>query len=215
MKIKWLGHSCFLIQSDTGIKIITDPYSTTKGIHYAPIKETADIVITSHDHFDHNAVGSILGEPVIARRSGSITVKGIDFIGISSCHDAEGGKKRGNNVIFCFMVDKIRICHLGDLGHVLSNSQIDDIGIIDILLIPVGGYYTIDAGEAGQICERLQPKIIIPMHFKTEKLDFPIADINDFIKGKSNVRKLTTDDLELYQSTLPATQQIVVLKHAL
>ncbi len=215
MKVKWLGHSCFLIQSDTGIKIITDPYNTSQGIHYAPLKQTADIVTTSHDHFDHNAVESVLGKPAIVKQSGSITVKGIDFTGFISCHDTEGGKRRGNNIIFCFTVDKIRICHLGDLGHVLSNSQVDDIGKIDILLIPVGGYFTIDAEEAGQISERLQPKIIIPMHFKTEKLDFPIADVNDFIKRKNNVRKLTTDDLELYQSTLPTTPQIVVLKHAL
>jgi L-ascorbate metabolism protein UlaG (beta-lactamase superfamily) len=210
MKIKWLGHSCFLIQSDSGMRIITDPYNQVQGIKYAPIKEVADIVTISHDHFDHNAVSAVAGKPVVVKRSGNISVKGISFKCITSHHDEEGGKQRGSNIILCFTMDGVKICHLGDLGHPLNKSQLGEIGEVDILFIPIGGFFTIDARVASQICNELQPKITIPMHYKTAKLDFPVAGVNDFLMGKNNFRKLNSNELEIKFETLPSTPQIIV-----
>ena len=214
MKLKWLGHSCFLITSETGLRIITDPYDTVQGVNYEPVKETAEIVTTSHDHFDHNAVSSVAGKPELIKNMGDKNVKGVQFKGIATYHDEAGGKQRGTNTIFCFSVDGVKICHLGDLGHSLSSEQIKEIGDVDLLLIPVGGYFTIDAKVATQICDKLKPKAIVPMHYKTAKLDFPVSGVDDFMKGKSNVKRLDKSEIELKADTLPSESEILVLKPA-
>ena len=214
MKVKWLGHACFLITSEEGLKIITDPYGTVQGVRYAPIKEVADVIIISHDHFDHNAVSSVAGKPEVVKSSGIKMAKGIQFKGVASYHDESAGKQRGTNIIFCFTVDGVKLCHLGDLGHVLTSAQIKEIGNVDILFIPVGGYYTIDARVATQICNELTPKVIIPMHYKTPQLDFPIAGVDDFLTGKKHVRKMDTSEAEFKVNTLPSTTEVLVLKPA-
>jgi L-ascorbate metabolism protein UlaG (beta-lactamase superfamily) len=214
MKLKWLGHSCFLITSETGLKIITDPYSTVQGVNYAPVKEAADIVTTSHDHFDHNAVSSVAGKPEVVKVIGMKSVKGIQFKGIASYHDEAGGKQRGANTIFCFSVDRIKVCHLGDLGHQLNSERIKEIGDVDLLFIPVGGYFTIDAKVATQICNDLKPRVIVPMHYKTPKLDFPITGVDDFLAGKNNIKRLDWSEIELKAEALPTKPEILVLKPA-
>ena len=214
MKIKWLGHASFLITSDTGIKIITDPYLTGGSLSYGEIKESADIVAVSHDqHTDHNNVAAVRGNPEVVR--GATKIKGIEFKGISCYHDDAGGKLRGGNTILCLEVDGIRVCHLGDLGHQLGDEQAAELGKVDILLIPVGGFYTIDARVASQLCEQLKPKVIIPMHYKNDKCDFPIAGVDEFLKGKKDVNRLDTNETEFKQGELPAATQIIVLKPAL
>jgi len=213
MKIKWLGHASFVITSDTGTKIITDPYETGGDLSYGQIKESADIVTVSHDHADHNNVAAVQGSPKVVR--GVVEVKGIKFNGIPTYHDEAGGGKRGKNTIICFEVDGIRVCHLGDLGHQLSDSQAAELGKVDVLLIPVGGFYTIDAKVATQLGDRLKPRVIIPMHFKTDKCDYPIAGVEEFLRGKKEVRRLDASQVEFKAGELPATTQIVVLKSAL
>lgn len=212
MKIKWLGHASFLITSDTGTKIITDPYATGDGIKYGEITESADIVTTSHDHSDHNNVATVKGKPEVVRGTGITKVREIEFKGIASHHDEAGGRQRGSNTMFCFEVDRIRVCHLGDLGHQLSDKQASELGGVDILLIPVGGYYTIDAKVATQVCDQLKPKVIIPMHFKTDKCGFPIAGVDEFLKGKAGAKKLNASEVEFRQEELPSATQIIVLK---
>jgi L-ascorbate metabolism protein UlaG (beta-lactamase superfamily) len=212
--IKWLGHSSFLITSEKGLKIITDPYSIGGGISYARIEESADIVTVSHKHGDHNNIAAVKGKPEAVNAPGKRSVKGIDFRGIHSYHDDAGGRQRGSNIIFCFTVDEMKICHLGDLGQQLDASQITEIGEVDILLLPIGGYFTIDARGAGKICEKLNPRIAIPMHYKTAKCDYPIAGVDDFIKGKKNVRKLDTAEVYLKKDRLSDKTEILVLKHA-
>lgn len=214
MKLKWLGHSCFLITSETGLKIITDPYETAQGVKYAPVKETADIVTVSHDHFDHNAVSSVTGKPEVVKGIGIKHVKGIEFKGIASYHDEAVGKQRGINTIFCFSVDGIKICHLGDLGHSLNSEQLKEIGDVDLLLIPVGGYFTIDARVSTQICNKLKPRAVVPMHYKTPKLDFPVAGVDDFLAGKGNVKRLDRSEIELKAEVLKNEPEILVLKPA-
>jgi len=220
MKIKWLGHACFMITSDTGVRIIIDPYVASYiaggGPSYAEIEESADIVTVSHDqHDDHNNVAAVRGNPEVVRGAVTKEVKGIAFKGIPTYHDEAGGKLRGNNTIFCFEVAGIRVCHLGDLGHQLSDKQVADVGKVDILLIPVGGFYTIDAEVATEVCNKLVPKVIIPMHYKTNKCGFPIAGVDEFLRDKKDVGRLDTSEVEFKSGKLPASTQIIVLKSAL
>jgi len=158
MKIKWLGHSSFLITSDEEVRIITDPYATGGGIDYARIAEAADIVVTSHQHRDHNAVSQVKGNPTVVKETGSKEIKHIEFTGISSYHDDAKGKQRGPNTIFCFTVDGI-------------------------------------------------------MHYKTSKCTYPIADVEEFLKGKQNIRRLESSEVEFKKEKLPPSTQIVILKH--
>lgn len=214
MKIKLLAHSAFLITTDSGTRIITDPYETNDTLKYGRIKESADIIIVSHEqHTDHNNVAAVQGNPQVVRKT--TEAKGIKFKGIPTYHDDAGGSKRGNNTIFCFEVDGVNVCHMGDLGHLLSNTQAAELGKIDILLIPVGGFYTIDAKAATRVCDQLKPRIIIPMHYKSNKLDFPITGVDEFLKGKDNVSRLDASEIELKAGELPAGTQIIVLKPAL
>jgi len=215
MKIKWLGLASFLITSDTGIGIITDPFETGGDLRYGEIKESADIVTVSHDHFDHNNVAAVRGNPQVVREVESVEVKRIRFQGIPSFHDEAAGKLRGRNTIFCFEVDGVRLCHLGDLGHRLSDKQVSEIGIVDVLLIPVGGVFTIDAKVATEVCNRLRPKVIIPMHYRDGKCNFPVAGVDEFLQGKEGVSRLDTSEVELKVGELPPSTKIIVLKPAL
>ena len=213
MKIKWLGHASFMITSDTGTKIITDPYEVLDNLKYGAIKEAADIVTVSHEHSDHNNTAAVRGNPEILRRTAEVS--GIKFNGIPTYHDEAGGSKRGNNTIFCFEVDGIRVCHLGDLGHQLKDKEITELGEVDILLIPVGGFYTIDAKVATEVGNQVAPKVIIPMHYKNDRCSFPITGVDEFLRGKKEVRKLDASEVEFKAGELPASTQIIVLKPAL
>lgn len=218
MKIKWYGHAAFLITSDKGLKIITDPYESGAyggQLAYGKIKDTADIALISHEHADHNDSKSLPGSPQIIKETGSKTAKGISFKGISTYHDSSKGSERGANTIFTFSVDGIQVCHLGDLGHSLSEKEVAEVGPVDILLIPVGGYFTIDSKEATRVAEQIKPKVLIPIHFKTEKCGFPIAPVEDFLEGKSNVKRLKSSEATFDKATLPKQMEIVVLEHAL
>ena len=215
MKVKWLGHSCFLITSRGGVRIITDPYAVGGGINYSPIEETADIVVVTHRHDDHSNVSAVQGKPEVIKGNGTKTARGIQFKGVAAYHDASQGAQRGPNTIFYFTVDDIKLCHLGDLGHVLSSGQVNEIGAVDILFVPVGGFYTIDASVASQVCDKLKPKVVIPMHFKTPKCAYPIAGVEDFLKGKKNVRRVGDSEAEFELERLPAATEIVLLQPAL
>jgi L-ascorbate metabolism protein UlaG (beta-lactamase superfamily) len=210
MKVKWLGHASFLITSDNGTRIITDPYVVGSGLQYGEIKEAADVVTVSHDHFDHNNVASVGGSPQVVKEP--TDAKGIKFEGVATYHDASGGSERGNNTVFCMDIDGVRVCHLGDLGHPLSEQQVTDIGKVDVLLIPVGGFFTIDAKVASEVCDKLNPRVIIPMHYKNEKCEFPISGVGDFLEGKGSVRKLDSSEAEFKAGELPAATEIIVLK---
>jgi len=215
MKIKWLGHASFVITSDKGLRILTDPYETGGDLTYGEIKESADIVTVSHEHADHNNVSAVEGSPEVVRGAAKGRVKGIEFNSISTYHDDAQGRSRGENTIFCFKVDGVRICHLGDLGHQLSDEQIAELGKVDVLLIPIGGFYTIGAKVASQLCDKLMPKVVIPMHYKTSKCSFPITGVDEFLRGKERVTRLNTSEVELKQGQLPESTQIIVLKSAL
>ena len=213
MKIKWLGHAAFMITSAAGIKIITDPYVVDERLTYGEIKESADIITVSHEHGDHSNVAAVKGNPGVVKWTAK--VKGIEFKGIPCYHDDDKGQQRGENTIFCFGVNGVRVCHLGDLGHPLSDEQVAEMGNVDILLLPVGGLYTIDAEVATQVCDRLKPRVVIPMHFRNDKCHFPIDGVDKFLKGKKNVSQLDASEAEFKPGELPAITKIVVLKPAL
>lgn len=206
LKVKWFGQSTFLITADDGTKIITDPYNISG--------QSADIVTVSHEHRDHNDVAAVGGSPQVVRTSAE--VKGIKFTATPTFHDDSQGSQRGKNTVISFEVSGFRITHLGDLGHLLSDQQIAEIGRVDILLIPVGGFYTIDAAAATQVADQLKPKVIIPMHYNKGNPSAPpstgLGGVNAFLEGKSNVTRLNSSEIEFKAGQLPADTQIIVLQ---
>jgi len=211
MKIRWLGHSSFLIESERGIKIITDPFDETLGYKLPRIK--VNIVTVSHEHFDHNYVRGIKGRPIVFKGPVKRESHKMEFKGISTYHDSVFGSKRGPNTIFIIKADGLKLCHLGDLGHILSPDKLTEIGSIDILFIPVGGFYTIDSAQATQIVNDIKPRITIPMHYKTEAIEFSIDTVDLFLSNKDNVKRLESNELEIRKDTLPESTQIYVLQY--
>jgi L-ascorbate metabolism protein UlaG (beta-lactamase superfamily) len=218
MEIQWYGHSSFLLTTAKGVQIIMDPYEPGAfdgGIMYGPITDKADIVLVSHDHADHNYVTGLRGSPQVIKTAGRHEAKGIVIEGIPSFHDASRGSERGENIIFIVVADGMRVCHLGDLGHRLSDKEVKAIGQVDCLLIPIGGFYTIDPQEATAVAEQLSPKLLIPMHWKTEKCGFPIEPVAPFLKGKKSVRKIKGSSFSFTKKELAAGLGVVVLQPAL
>lgn len=215
MKLQWLGHASFLLTSEGGTRVITDPYAPGGGLSYGLIKDRADIVTVSHEHSDHNNATAIGGNPQVVKGVGTRQVKGIAFTGVSTYHDTSRGAQRGPNTVFCFALDGIRVCHLGDLGHVLGDQEMSEIGQVDLLLTPVGGNYTTDAVTATENCAKLKPRIVVPMHYRTAKCAAPIADAEEFLRGKANVRRVAGSQIEWKKEQLPKVTETVVLQHAL
>jgi L-ascorbate metabolism protein UlaG (beta-lactamase superfamily) len=214
MKVRWNGHSSFTITANDGTVIVTDPYEPgafAGGIGYQQIQDEPDLVTISHDHDDHNFTDGFKNDFIAIR--GSDEARGIHFTAVSTFHDEAQGAQRGDNRVFVFAVDGVTICHLGDLGHVLSDGQIEAIGPVDLLLAPVGGFFTIDHNQATDATERLDPKLVIPMHFKTDKCGFPIAEVDEFLGGKQNVKRLDADEIEISADKLPGAREIIVLRH--
>lgn len=193
MKIKWLGHSSFLITSSSGKKILTDPFDGSVG--YKIYEGDADLVTISHHHFDHDYTEGFRGNPKVIDKVGVFNISDIDFEGIPSFHDKYHGAKRGENIIFIFQIDGYTICHLGDLGYELSNAEINKLGNVDILLIPTGGNFTITAIEATRVALSINSHIVIPMHYKTPSLSFPLSGVEDFVMNMKNGEKLGSNTL--------------------
>jgi leucyl aminopeptidase len=211
MKIKYLAHAAFLITADNGVRILTDPYATSATLKYGEINVTADIVTVSHEHGDHNNAAAVRGDPAVLRDTAE--AKGIKFRAVPAAHDEQAGRQRGRNTIFCFTVDGVNICHAGDIGHALSEAQPQAIGKVDVRLIPVGGSIHRPA-TAAHLGGQLQPSDV-PMHYKTARSDYPIAGVDEFIRGKDNVTDTGGSEIELKAGALPAATQIIVLKPSL
>lgn len=213
MYITWMGHSCFKIQNkitSDGITVTTDPFDKKIGLK-APSYES-DIVTVSHDHYDHNNTKALRGKPFIIDTAGEYDYKGVSIQGIESYHDTKGGKERGLNIIYRIIIDDISVSHLGDLGHKLDNKQLDVLAGTDILLIPVGGKYTIDAKKAVEVVSQIEPRIVIPMHYKIPGLKLDIAGVDKFIK-ELGVKPTEEDKLKISKKELPQEDmELVILK---
>ncbi len=203
MTITWIGQACFRIQDKIGpegLTLATDPFDKSTGLK-APNFE-ADVATVSHGHSDHNNVRSLRGEPFVIDTPGEYDVKGIMIQGIPSFHDDKSGKERGENIIYRIEMDDITIAHLGDLGHTLFNEQLEQLEGVDILMIPVGGKYTIDAKKAVEVVSQIEPRIVIPMHYKIKGLSLDLDGVEKFEK-ELGVRSTNEDKLRLNKKDLP------------
>lgn len=180
MKIVWHGHSCFEIRD--GITVVTDPHDG-KSIGIKPPVVKADVVLVSHDHFDHNCIRIVKGDPRIVTDCGETVIGDLKIRGVPTFHDKEEGSKRGKNTIFCFEMDGIKFCHCGDLGHLLTEKQAESIGPVDVLFIPVGGVFTINSKDAKQVIEAIKPSVVIPMHYHVGGLSISVDSIDSFLDG--------------------------------
>ncbi len=210
MEIIWLGHSCFRIK-EKGVVLITDPYDSTIG--YSLGEPKANIVTSSHSHPGHSFVAGIGDEPRVVRGPGEYEIANVFITGISTFHDAEKGKKWGKNTVYLIEMDEITICHLGDLGHALSSEQVEKMSGVEVLMVPVGGLCTIDAIAAAEVVRLLEPRVVIPMHFKTDAVSFDLEPVANFLKEMGMKQISPEPGLSLTKSTLPDETRIVVLDY--
>ena len=170
-----IGHAKFLIELENGLRIVTDPYDASCGYLVTPVP--ADVVLVSHDHHDHSAVDTIPGAPRVISQTGSYDLDdGVTVTAVEAFHDDAEGAKRGKTLLFAIRAEGLNAVHLGDLGHIPTQEQIDALGPVDVLMVPVGGFYTIDAAQAKETAALLGARIILPMHYRTRaNADWPIA----------------------------------------
>jgi L-ascorbate metabolism protein UlaG (beta-lactamase superfamily) len=208
MEITWLGYSCFRLKGKN-TTVITDPFPPDLG--YSVEKTSARIITVSHNHPEHAYIQGLGAETRLVNRPGEYEIGGVLIIGISTFHDAENGAVSGKNTIFAIEVDDVSVCHLGDLGHSLSSKQIEDLGNVDVLLVPVGGGTTINATQAAAVVRSLEPKIVIPMHYKTLTLVKELDTVDKFLKEMGLNEVVPQPKLAVTKATLPLTTQVVVL----
>ena len=181
MKLKWLGHSCFQLTLDNGKVLVTDPYDDSVG--YPPLKVRADAALSSHGHFDHNCFAAVEGDPVILDAPGSRELFGAKITAVPSFHDDQRGAKRGQNLIHLIEADGLRVAHLGDLGHLPdTEAQREALSNLDVMLIPIGGHFTIDTPAAVALIETFKPRCAVAMHFSNRYCHFPISDESEFAR---------------------------------
>lgn len=213
MDITYLGHSSFRIKGKDAT-LVTDPFDG-KMLGFKFPKVEANIVTVSHQHGDHNQVSDIAGNPKVVDGPGEYEIGGVSIFGTPTFHDDKKGEERGHNTVFTITFEHINLCHLGDLGHKLTEEQIGQIGSVDILLVPVGGHYTINAQEAAEVVSQLEPKIVIPMHFKEEglvpELAKVLAPVEDFVK-ELGVEPMRDNKFSITYDKLPEEMQLVLLE---
>ncbi|MGD0152790.1 MAG: MBL fold metallo-hydrolase [Thermacetogeniaceae bacterium] len=210
MKVQWYGQACFLFEGQ-GVRLVTDPPAGVMG--YQLPEEEVDLATVSHDHSDHNNVNALHGAPAVINTPGVHEVKGLRVESYSAFHDNMGGAQRGPNLLFVWEMDGVRVCHLGDLGHLLDAKSLQDLGRIDLLLAPVGGVFTIDADRAKQVVDQIGPRIVIPMHYKTPVLQLPLATVDPFLRLFQSGQVRQEQCLAVEGATLPPSQEVVVLAY--
>jgi L-ascorbate metabolism protein UlaG (beta-lactamase superfamily) len=210
MEISWLGHACFRLKG-TNTTLLTDPYAPETG--YDLGKPAADIVTVSHAHPGHSFVSGVTGNCKIIRGPGEYEIGGVSLIGIPSFHDAEEGRQRGRNTIYVIEMDGLRLCHLGDLGHSLKAERIEEIGNIDILFLPVGEISTLEVPQAAELVRRLEPSLVIPMHYGTEALKRPLAPLERYLKETGVKEAPVQPRLAITRNKLPETTQVCRLEY--
>lgn len=217
MDIQYLGHSCFKLRGKSGT-LITDPYDKSTGLELPSL--SADIVTVSHDHHDHNNYSVVTGTarrkgPFVITEAGEYEIEGVSVFGYQSYHDNSKGEERGENNVYIIQIDGVRVAHLGDLGHLLSDSLISEIDGVDVLMIPVGGVYTIGVKDAIKTIESISPSIVIPMHYKTNKHNSEtfseLFTLEDFLKEYEGEVRKVEDKLSVSKLSLTedSTEMVV------
>ncbi|MBI4059328.1 MBL fold metallo-hydrolase [Candidatus Microgenomates bacterium] len=217
MEIFWLGQAAFRIKGKQ-VTVVTDPYDS-KMIGLSALRATADMVTVSHEHGDHNNVVAIKttsgGAPKILRGPGEYEIAGVSINGIKTWHDESLGSERGTNTVYVIDVDGVKVAHLGDLGHKLTEEQLAEIGDVDILLIPAGGYYTIEPSVAAEVVAQIEPKVVIPMHYQivglAPQIFEKLASVDEFIKALGATPK-TLPSYQCKVESLPQEMEVVVLE---
>ncbi len=215
-KITFAGQSCFQISvsnsKEHSADIVIDPFDESLGLKVPNF--SADILLVTHQHHDHNNTKAVKGQPFLIQGPGEYEVKEVFVQGIPSFHDDKEGKERGPNTIYTIEAEDMKFCHLGDLGQKqLTNEQLEKIGNVDILMIPVGGTYTLSSAESQKIISQIEPLVVIPMHYSLPKLKMDLEDVNKFLKvmGKNSVA--VQDKFTVKASALPKEgMEIVVLQ---
>jgi L-ascorbate metabolism protein UlaG (beta-lactamase superfamily) len=212
MEITWLGHSCFRMRGKDAT-LLTDPCAKTTG--YSIGRPTADIVTVSHDHPAHNNVAAVPGTPRVVQGPGEFEIAGVLIMGVPTYHDKESGARMGKNTAYVFEMDDVRVCHLGDLGHVPTAEQVEELSGVDILLAPVGGGDTIGGAAAAETVSLLEPKLVIPMHYQTPAAKGDLEPLDRFLKemGAPGAQDEKQPKLSVTKSTLPQETHVVVLDY--
>lgn len=218
MEIKYLGHSSFLIKTKTA-KVVTDPYdSEMVGLKFP--KTEADVITVSHNHKDHNQIKNVSGingvDPLIIDMPGEFEKIGVRIFGFQYYHDKTKGSERGENILYKFEAEGLSVLHCGDLGVIPEESFLETIGEVDILMVPVGGFYTIDADEAVQLVKRIEPAIVIPMHYNSDKLNQKnfnkLTPVSDFTKKFGLDNPIPLPKLVYKKEEIEQEMKVVVLE---
>lgn len=202
MILSCIGHAKFLLELENGLRILTDPYDAACGYPVTPV--AADVVLVSHGHGDHAAVDTVPGDPQVIREAGTYTLApDVTVTAVEACHDDQGGAQRGKNLLFLIQAEGLRVAHLGDLGHLPTEEQVNVLAPLDAVLVPVGGHFTIDAPTAKKVAEMLRARVILPMHYRTPATDgWPIRPVAEFTSlfeeqaEELNLLRLTKGDMD-------------------
>ena len=209
MEITWYGHACFRVR-EMGVTIVADPYE--RDIGYTMPRIRADVVTVSHSHEGHSCPRGFRGSPRVLGCPGEYEIGGVFITGVPTFHDAVEGKDRGQNIAFLYDFDGLTVCHLGDLGHMLTQRHVETLDGVNVLLIPVGGRSTLGAAQAAQVVSLVEPNIVIPMHYQTEGLARDLDSVASFLKAMGEGCLEPQEMLKVSATKLPQEPQIVVLK---
>lgn len=215
MNIQYYGHSCFKLttkpagRATDDITIFFDPFDKETGLR--PPQGQASMVLVSHNHHDHNNIDALKGDPIIIDTAGEYSVKGVNIVGVEAFHDDKEGQERGKINVFILETEGFKICHLSDLGGDLTSKQLDEIDGIDILFIPVGGKYTIDGKKAAEIAKKIEPAMVIPMHYKIAGSTVDVSDEKVFCDAMGTCPKEKVSKLTLKKKDLEGKSNEVVL----
>lgn len=210
MDITWYGHACFRL-SERGVVVVTDPFGEDLG--YTRPRIRADAVTISHDHTGHNNRVGFRGGPRFFGGPGEYEVNGAFITGIATYHDGRSGAVRGRNTVFVFQFDGVTVCHLGDLGHVPAQDEVEALSDVDVLLVPVGGLHTIDAPKAAEVISLIEPRLVIPMHYKTPVEKARLQTVDKFLREMGLAPMPSQPELRVTKSSLPVETQAVVLDY--
>ena len=210
--IEWLGHACFRITGKDGKRILIDPYDDSLG--YRIPDYSCEVLLISHDHFDHAAEQFVPSEHVTIKKAGRFEAEGIVIQAKSFPHDEAGGVKRGKTLAFRFEVDGVVFGHLGDMGAIPTPAEMDFFRGVQALMIPVGGYFTIDASAATKITAGIKPAYVFPMHYKTRAVTLPISNVDDFLKDKSDVERISANSFMIEPGKLPGRPTVILMDYA-